>query len=57
MEFDIHVKGVHYQLKVYKQLRDEWDLVVNGKMVCDSKPHGECMRRFINMVEDHGEDY
>ena len=56
MEFDIVVKGVRYDLHAYKELRDEWDLVVNGKLVCDSKPYPECLRRFINMIEDWGDD-
>ena len=57
MEFDIVVKGICYDLHAYKELRDEWDLVVNGKMVCDSKPYSDCLRRFINMIEDCGEDW
>ena len=56
MEFDIVVKGIRYDLHAYKELRDEWDLVVNGKLVCDSKPYPECLRRFINMIEDWGDD-
>ena len=33
MEFDIVVKGIRYDLHAYKELRDEWDLVVNGKLI------------------------
>ena len=53
---DKTIKGVIYDLHPYKELRDEWDLVVDGEMVCDSKPYSECLRRFINMIEDCGED-
>lgn len=56
MEFNIVVKGVRYHLQAYKGLMNEWDLKVNGKLVCDSKPYSECLRRFINMIEDCGED-
>lgn len=56
MEFDIVVKGVRYQLRAYKEFRNEWDLSANGKMICDSKTHEECLRRFINMIGDSGED-
>lgn len=52
MEFNIVVKGVRYQLKAYKELRNEWDLVVDGKIVCDSRSHSICMECFINMIKD-----
>lgn len=56
MEFDIVVKGIRYDLHAYKEIRDEWDLVVSGEMVCDSKPYSYCLSCFINMIEDSGED-
>lgn len=52
MEFNIVVKGVRYQLKAYKELRNEWDLIVDGKIMCDSRSHSICMERFINMIKD-----
>lgn len=50
--FKIKVKGIEYELRVYKELRDEWDLIVDGKLVCDSKPFIYCMGFFVSMVED-----
>ena len=34
----------------------KWEQEVKGKMVCDSRPYSECLRRFINMIEDWGDD-
>lgn len=46
------VKGVTYDLHPYKELRDEWDLVVDGGMVCDSKPYSYCLNKFLEMIGD-----
>ena len=54
MEFDIVVKGIRYDLHAYKELRDEWDLVVNGKMVCDSKPYDTCLWCFLDLIKEVG---
>lgn len=56
MEFNIVVKGVRYQLRVYKEFRNEWDLIVDDKIVCDSRSHSICMERFISMIKDWGKD-
>lgn len=50
--FCVVIKGVVYDLHPYKELRDEWDLVVDGKLVCDSKPYYLCIRKFIDLVGD-----
>lgn len=52
MEFDIVVKGVRYDLHPYKELRNEWDLVVNGEMVCDSQTYSHCLMVFIHLIAD-----
>lgn len=50
--FKIKVKGVVYDLHPYKELRNEWDLVVDGKMVVDSRPYYQCLDTFLTMVMD-----
>ena len=49
---DKTIKGVTYDLHPYKELRDEWDLVVDGKMICDSKPYSYCLIKFLEMIGD-----
>jgi hypothetical protein len=51
-EFKVCVNGVMYELKCYKELRDEWDLIVDGKMVCDSRPYFGCLNTFLTLVGD-----
>lgn len=50
--FKIYVKGVLYELRDYKSYRDEWDLIVDGKMICDSRPYFGCLNTFLNLVSD-----
>lgn len=51
-EFKVVVKGVTYHLSAYKELRNELGLVVDGKLVCDSKPYYTCVSKFIELVGD-----
>ena len=46
------INGVTYDLHPYKEFRDEWDLVVDGKMVCDSKPYFVCLNKFLELIGD-----
>ena len=52
IKIDVRVKGVHYVLQPYKEFRNEWDLVVDGKMVCDSKPYSRCLQKFLSLIGD-----
>ena len=50
--FIVVVKCVVYELRPYKELRNEWDLIVDGKMVCDSLPESVCLNKFIELIGD-----
>lgn len=50
--FIVVVKGVVYELRPYKELRNEWDLIADGKMVCDSLPESMCWEKFIELIRD-----
>lgn len=51
--FVVVIKGVRYELRPYKEFRDEWDLIVSGQgLVCDSKPYFTCLHKFLSMVGD-----
>lgn len=52
LAFDEKVKGVRYVLKPYKELRDEWDLIVDGTLICDSKPYSFCLYKFLELIGD-----
>lgn len=54
--FKIFVKGVYYDLHPYKELRGEWDLVVDNKMICDSKPYNICLEKFISLIKDSSDE-
>lgn len=46
------INGITCDLHPYKELRDEWDLVVNGKLLCDSKPYLYCLFKFLELIGD-----
>lgn len=51
--FNLTIKGVRYELRPYKEFRDEWDLIVSDQgIVCDSKPYFTCLHKFLSMIED-----
>lgn len=50
--YTVVIKGVTYKLFIYKQLRDEYDLTVDGKLVCDSKPKSTCISKILELAED-----
>ncbi|QVW53816.1 hypothetical protein TaPaz_35 [Acinetobacter phage TaPaz] len=50
--FIVVVKGVVYELRPYKELRNEWDLIVGGKMVYNSLPISMCLDKFIKLIGD-----
>lgn len=51
-DFNIIVKGKRYILRAYKEYRNEWDLSVDGKMLCDSKPYHQCISNFLQEIKD-----
>lgn len=46
------MKGVVYELRPCKELRNEWDLIVDGKFVCESLPESMCLGKFIKLIGD-----
>lgn len=54
--FKITVKGVFYELRAYKEFRDEWDLSYNHKLLCDSRPFHKCMEKFLECIKDTPEE-
>jgi len=52
MEFDITVKGVRYHLQAYRRLMNEWDLIVDGKLICNRKPYDTCLWCFLDLIKE-----
>lgn len=50
--FKVTVKGGFYELKTYKEFMNEWDLSVDGKMLCDSVPYSRCIEVFLDLIKD-----
>ncbi|MBQ0114069.1 MAG: hypothetical protein KBT03_13145 [Bacteroidales bacterium] len=56
MEIKITVKGVYYHLRPYKEFRNEWDLSVDGKMICDSRGFHSCLQVMLERMKDTPEE-
>lgn len=50
--FKVTVKGKFYELRAYNEFRGEWDLSVDGKMLCDSRSYSNCVDVFLSKIKD-----
>lgn len=46
------IKGVRYEVREYNWGRNEYDLIVDGVMVLDSKPKDQCIETILEMADD-----
>ena len=51
-KFKVVVKSITYRLSACKELRNDRDLVVDSKLVCDSKPYHVRIIKFIELIGD-----
>lgn len=46
------IKGVKFEVREYNWGRNEYDLIVDGSMVLDSKSKDECIEKILEMSDD-----
>ena len=53
--YNTTIKGVKYEVREYNWGRNEYDLIVDGRMKLDSKSKDECFMKILEMVGDEND--